>query len=130
MLNVIFWSSEVCKRRLRILWKNVFCSKKLLFDPFLWTAKMIMEFFGNFSPIILCSDLLGKLFEIGGKLLNNPLSFLAVYKKGWKSNFLEQNTIFSCKRSSLRSQTFFLAYSRLVGTPCSTLYLTLQSYRI
>ena len=118
MLNVIFWSSEVCKRRLRILWKNVFCSKKLLFDPFLWTAKMIMEFFGNFSPIILCSDLLGKLFEIGGKLLNNPLSFLAVYKKGWKSNFLEQNTNFFVNVACFACKHCW-ADSKLVGTPCT-----------
>ena len=48
----------------------------------------------NFSPIILCSNLFNKLFEIGEKLLKNPFIFLAVYKKGLKSNFLEQNTIF------------------------------------
>ena len=44
MLNVIFWCLEVCKRRIQILRKNVFCSIKLLFEPFLWAAKMKMEF--------------------------------------------------------------------------------------
>ena len=116
-LNAIFWSSEVCQRRLRILRKNVFCSIKLLFKPFLWTAKRQMEFLGNFFPKILCSNLFSKLFEIGEKWLKNPLSFLAVPKKGWKSNFLEQNTIFFCKRSSLRSQTF-LSLSQTCWTPC------------
>ena len=42
-LNVIFWSSEVCQRRKRILRKNIFCSIKLLFKPFLWTAKLKMS---------------------------------------------------------------------------------------
>ena len=93
-LDVIFWSSKVCKRRLRIFRKNVFCSIKLLFEPFLWTAKLKMEFLSNFSPIVLCSNLFSKLFEIGEKLLKNPFSFFAVHKKGWKSNFLEQNTNF------------------------------------
>ena len=65
-----------------------------------------MEFWANFLPIILWNNLFSKLFEIGEKLLKNPLSFLAVHKKGSKSNFLEQNTIFFCKRSSLRSQKF------------------------
>ena len=64
-----------------------------------------MEFLGNFSPIILCSNLFSKLFEIGEKLLKNPFSFLTVHKKGSKSNFLERNTIF-CKRILLRSDTF------------------------
>ena len=62
-----------------------------------------MEYLSNFSPIVLCSNLFNKLFEIGEKLLTNPLSFFTVHKKGWKSNFLEQNTFFP-KRSSLRSQ--------------------------
>ena len=35
------------------------------------------------------------MFEIGEKLLKILFSFLAVFKKGWKSNFLEQNTFFS-----------------------------------
>ena len=74
--------------------KNVFCSKKLLFAPFLWTAKLKMDFFSILVPIILCSNLFSKLFEIGEKWLKNPFSFLAVYKKGAKSNFLEQNTVF------------------------------------
>ena len=68
-LNAIFWSSEVFQQRLRILRKNVFCSIKLLFQPFLWTAKKPMEFLGNFFPKILCSNLFSKLFEIGEKWL-------------------------------------------------------------
>ena len=53
-----------------------------------------MEFFNDFAPIVLCSNLFTKLFEIGEKLLKNPFSFVAVHKKGSKSNFLEQNTFF------------------------------------
>ena len=68
-LNTIFWSSEVCQQRLQSLRKNVFCSIKLLFKPFLWTAKRQMEFLGNFFPKILCSNLFSKLFEIGEKWL-------------------------------------------------------------
>ena len=33
-LNTIFWSLEVCQRRLQILRKNVFCSIKLLLSLF------------------------------------------------------------------------------------------------
>ena len=93
-LNAIFWSSEVCQRRLRILRKNVFCSIKLLFEPFLWTAKMKMEFLGNFSPIIICSNLFSKLSEIGDKAAIKSIIILTVYIKGSKRYFLEQNTIF------------------------------------
>ena len=93
-LKTMFWYSEVCERSELRFGKNVFCSKKLLFKPCLWTAKLKMEFLGNFSPIVLYSKLFSKLLEIGEKLLKNPFSFLAVFKKGWKSNFLERNTIF------------------------------------
>ena len=81
-LNVIFWSSEVCIRRLQSFRRNVFCSKKLLFAPYLWTAKLKMEFFSNFAPIVLCINLSSKFHEIGEKLLKNPFSVLAVFKKG------------------------------------------------
>ena len=117
-LNVIFWSSEACQRRLRILRQNVFCSIKLLFEHFLWTAKMKMEFLGNFSPNIICSNLFSKLSEIGEKWLSNPYSFLAVPKKGWKSNFLEQNTNFFVNVARFARKHFW-AYPKLVGTPCS-----------
>ena len=74
--------------------KIVFCSKNLLFEPFLKTAKNDNGFLSNFSPI--SNNLLNKLLHktIGAKLLKNPFSFFADHKKGSKSNFLEQNTIF------------------------------------
>ena len=78
-----------------------------------------MEFWVNFLPIILCSNLFSKLFEIGEKLLKNPLSFLAVHKKGSKSNFLEQNTIFSVNVARIACNHFW-ADSKLVGTPSNT----------
>ena len=53
-----------------------------------------MEFLGNFFPKILCSNLFNKLFEIGEKLLKNPISILQFTKKAEKAIFLEQNTIF------------------------------------
>jgi len=46
------------------------------------TAKLKIEFFSHFTPIALCSNLFSKLFEIGEKLLKNPFSALAVFKKG------------------------------------------------
>merc|ERR1711953_316015 len=82
-----------------------FAPKNCFFSLFCELQTMKMEFFSNFAPIVLCSNLFSALLIIGEKLLKNPFSFLAVYKKGSKSNFLEQNTIFF-KRSSLRSQTF------------------------
>ena len=120
-LNTIFWSAEVCQRRLRILWKNVFCSIKLLFELFLWTAKMKMEFLGNFSPIVLCSNLFSKLFAIGEKLLQNPFSFLQFTKKDWNSIFWSRIHFFG-KRILFRSQTFW-GYSKLVGTLCKSKFI-------
>ena len=105
-LKTIFWYLEACERSELRFGKIVFCSKKLHIQPLLWTAKLKMEFFSNFAPFVLCSNLLSKLLKIGEKLLKNPLSFFTVQKKGWKSNFLERNTNFFCKRCSLRSQTF------------------------
>ena len=74
--------------------KIVFCSKKLLFQPFLKTAKNENGFLSNFSPIFI--NLLNKLLHktIGTKLLENSIFIFAVHKKGSKSNFLEQNTNF------------------------------------
>ena len=53
--------------------KNVFGSIKLLFQAFFWTANMKMEFLRNFPPIVSCSTLCSKLYEIGEKLLKNPI---------------------------------------------------------
>ena len=50
-LNVTFWSSEVCNKEIRSFRKNVFHSKKLLFQPNLWTAKIKMEFLSNFFKL-------------------------------------------------------------------------------
>ena len=56
--------------------------------------------------------------DIGVKLLKNPFSFLAVFKKGWKSNFLEQNTNFFL--NDVRFARKLLGqYSKHVGTPCN-----------
>ena len=84
--------------------KNVFCSKKLLFEPFLWTATNENGFLSNFSPI--SDNLLNKLLHktIGEKLLKTTFSLFAVHKKGSKSNFLEHNTIFR-KIRNLRLKT-------------------------
>ena len=68
-LKAIFWCFEACERSELCFGKNIFCSKKLLFKPFLWTAKMKMEFLSNFAPIVLCSNSFSKLLEIGVKLL-------------------------------------------------------------
>ena len=62
--------------------KNVFCSKKLLFQPFFLNCKIENGLLMQFFSIILCSNLFSKLFEIGEKLLKNPFTFLAVFGKG------------------------------------------------
>ena len=48
---------------------------------------MKMEFLVNFSPIIICSNLYSKLFEIGEKWPYNPLIFLQFTKKAQKAIF-------------------------------------------
>ena len=114
-LKTIFWYLEACERSELRFGKIVFCSKKLHIQPLLWTAKLKMEFFSNFAPFVLCSNLLSKLLKIGEKLLKYPLSFFTVYKKGWKSNFLEQRTFFRKTRnlrwhtSELQNITFSLS---------------------
>ena len=50
-----------------------------------------MEYFSNFAPIVLCS----KLFEIGEKLLKNPVSFLQLTKKAQKAIFWSEIHFFS-----------------------------------
>ena len=75
-----------------------------------------MEFLSNFVPFVLCSNLFSRLFEIGEKLLKNPLPFFAVYKKGWKSNFLERNTNFFVNDARFARKQLW-TYSKLIGTP-------------
>ena len=93
--NMFGIGSEVCERSEHRLRKIVFCSKKLCFQPYLWTARNENGFFSNFSPIVLCSNLFSELFEIGKSCFKNPLLFFAVHKKGLKHIFLERNKIFS-----------------------------------
>ena len=64
-----------------------FTPRNCFFSLFLATAKLKMEFLSNFSPIVLCSNLLSKLFEIGKKLLKNPFSILQFSKKAKKAIF-------------------------------------------
>ena len=47
----------------------------------------------------------------------NSIFIFAVYKKGSKSNFIEQNTIFFVNVARF-ARKHFLAYPKLVGTPC------------
>ena len=60
--------------------KFVLCSKKLLIQPFLKTAKTENGFLSNFSPI--SNNLLNKLLHktIGAKLLKNSIFNFAVDK--------------------------------------------------
>ena len=43
--------------------------QKIAFWAFFVNCKMKMEFLSNFSPIVLCSNLFSKLFDIGEKWL-------------------------------------------------------------
>ena len=83
-LNVIFWSSEVCKRRLQILRKNVFCSKKLLFEPVLVNCKNEKGFFEQLSSIILCGNLFSKWRKAA---LESRFHFCSLGKKAEKAIF-------------------------------------------
>ena len=86
-----------------------------------------MDFFSNFSPIILCSNLCSKLFENGEKMLKNPFSFLQFTKKAQKAilwsriHFFVKFVIFAGKLLSFR--ILHLACPKLVGTPCRRLIL-------
>ena len=73
-------ASIVCK-------KIVLCSKKLLFQPFLWTARKDSGFLSHFSPI--SDNLLNKLLHkiIGEKCLKIPFSFLQFAKNAEKGIF-------------------------------------------
>ena len=139
----------VCKR---VRWSNLFTRlysmisrvnyfKKLVFMyygiVFYFCRKVVI--LGNFRReiTILCllhnksifsltilDNLLNKLLHmiIGEKLLKNSIFNFAVHKKGWKSNFKEQNTFFP-KRSSLRSQAS--EYQNIVFNPFQTCWDTL-----
>ena len=75
-------SAQKCLRAKRASFtkKFVFRSKKLLFQPFLKTAKNENGFLSNFSPI--SNNLLNKLLHkrIGAKLLKNSIFIFAVHK--------------------------------------------------
>ena len=105
-LKTMFWYSDACERSELRFGKNVFCSLKLLFQPFLWTAKLKMEFLSNCSPIILCSNLFSRLLEIGEKLLKNPFLILQFTKKAEKAILRSIIQTFFCKRCLLCLQTF------------------------
>jgi len=66
----------------RLQKKIVFCSKKLLFEPFLKTAKTVNGCLSHFSPI--SNNLLNRLLHkiIGEKLPKNSIFNFAVHKKG------------------------------------------------
>ena len=49
--NVMFWSSEMIASNVYKKSKSVFCSKKLLFQPFFQNCKMKMAFWSNFTPL-------------------------------------------------------------------------------
>ena len=75
--------SEKLANEVSIVYKKfVFCSKKLLFQPFLKTAKNGNGILSNVSPISY--NLLNQLLNntIGAKLLKNSIFILAVHKKG------------------------------------------------
>ena len=76
--------AQLCLRAKRATFTNkfVFCSKKLLFEPFLLTAKNEYGFESHFSPISdnLLNKLLHKIIE--EKLPKNSIFIFAVQKKG------------------------------------------------
>ena len=84
-LKAMFWYSEAYERSELFFAKIVFCSKKLLFQPFLWTASNENGIFSNFAPIVLCSNLFSELLKIGEKLLKIPFSILQFTKKAEKA---------------------------------------------
>ena len=107
---------------LRLQKKIVFCSKKLLFQPFLGTARNDNGFLSHFSPISdnLLNKLLHKIIE--EKLPKNSIFIFAVQKKAEKAilwsriRFFGKFVIFAYKLLSFR--ILHLAHPKLVGTPC------------
>ena len=85
-----------------------------------------MEFSSNFSPIVLCSNLFSRLFEIGEKMLKNPFSFLQFTKKAQKAilwnriHFFVKFVNFTGKLLSI--SILYLACPKHVGTPCMYLF--------
>ena len=77
-----------------------------------------MEFLVNFSPIIICSNLYSKLFEIGEKWPYNPLIFLQFTKKAQKAILWSRIQFFFFVNVARFARKHFLAYPKLVGTPC------------
>ena len=73
---------------------NVFHSKKIRFEPFLWTARHENGFLSNFSPI--SNNLLNRLLHkiIGEKLLQNSIFIFTVHRKGSKCNFWNEIYIY------------------------------------
>ena len=59
-----------------------------------------------------------------------PFSFLQFRKKGWKSNFLERNTIFFVNVARFACKHFWV-YPKLVGTPgtSTTFFFSIFCYR-
>ena len=108
--------------------KIVLCSKKLLFQPYFLSCKIENGFLKQLFSIFLCSNLFSKMEK---SCFKKPISFLQVKKKGWKSNFLERNTILFVNNAHFVGQHFW-AYSKHVGTPCTyvnEISLTLWLFR-
>ena len=96
--------------------KIVFCSKKLLFQPFLWTAKNDNGFVSNFSPI--SNNLLNKLLHkiIGAKMLKNSIFNSCSSQKRLKKQFFGAKYIFFVNYARFALKHIW-AYSKLVRTP-------------
>ena len=112
-LCVIFWSLRTDRKNTKKMYSSPKNWVRLFFcqlQNWKWNIKRL-------SPIVLYSNLLSKLFEIGEKLLQNPFSFLQFTKKERNSIFWSRIHFFR-KRSSLRSQTFL----RVFQTCWYTLY--------
>ena len=95
--------------------KNLyFAPKKCFFSLISWTAKLKMAFRSNFSPLSYVVTYLVN----GEKLpLKAYLFHFAVFKKGWKSIFLERNTTFFSKHNLIRLQTIPECIPNLLGHP-------------
>ena len=108
--------------------KNVFCSKKLLFQPFLKTAKYENGFLSNFAPISNNLLIILLLKTIGEKLLKNSIFNSCSSQKRLKKQFFGAKYIFFINvarfaRKLLGLRTLHLTYSKHVGTPCTSDFL-------
>ena len=128
--GIMFWSSEMNASEASIVYENykkiVFCAIKLLFQPFFLNCKNKNGFLKQLFSILL-NKLLHNIME--KCCYKKPFSFLQCKKKGWKSNFMEQNTNFCnfCKRCSLCSHSF-LSFRTLFQTCWDTLYVVIFCY--